>query len=159
MVEAEQDPAVAPSYRYAEMGYRHLSRLVGDAVAASMEQATMSLLVKARRAGRDIVKVTPQSAGWSYVGFAAHRLAAGESRRSTRAATTRLCLVVLKARVTSRSATAQTWRDIGERASVFEDARALRGLPARRRERRIAAHGDASRARAARPGRGGAPRA
>ena len=39
----------------------------------------MSLLVKARRKGRDIVAVTPQSAGWRYVGFAAHRLAAGES--------------------------------------------------------------------------------
>ena len=32
VVEAEQDPAVAPSYRYAEMGYRHLRRLV-DATA------------------------------------------------------------------------------------------------------------------------------
>ena len=30
VVEAEQDPAVAPAYRYAEMGYRHLSRLVDD---------------------------------------------------------------------------------------------------------------------------------
>ena len=39
----------------------------------------MSLLVKARREGRDIVDVTPRSAGWRYVGFAAHRLAAGES--------------------------------------------------------------------------------
>ena len=28
VVEAEQDPAVAPAYRYADMGYRHLSRLV-----------------------------------------------------------------------------------------------------------------------------------
>ena len=28
VVEAEQDPAVAPAYRYAEMGYAHLSRLV-----------------------------------------------------------------------------------------------------------------------------------
>jgi len=28
VVEAEQDPAVAPSYRYAEMGYQHLSALV-----------------------------------------------------------------------------------------------------------------------------------
>lgn len=28
VVEAEQDPAVAPSYQYAEMGYRHLSALV-----------------------------------------------------------------------------------------------------------------------------------
>jgi inosose dehydratase len=28
VVEAEQDPSVAPSYRYAEMGYRHLRALV-----------------------------------------------------------------------------------------------------------------------------------
>ncbi|WP_295999788.1 myo-inosose-2 dehydratase [Rugamonas sp.] len=28
VVEAEQDPAVAPSYQYAEMGYRHLRQLV-----------------------------------------------------------------------------------------------------------------------------------
>ena len=33
-----------------------------------------SLLVKARREGREIVRVTPQSAGWKYVGFAAYRL-------------------------------------------------------------------------------------
>jgi 5-deoxy-glucuronate isomerase len=39
----------------------------------------MSLLVKARRSGKEIVKVTPQSAGWKYVGFAAYRLAAGET--------------------------------------------------------------------------------
>ena len=37
VVEAEQDPSVAPSYRYAEMGYRHLRGLVdriGTRVAA-----------------------------------------------------------------------------------------------------------------------------
>jgi inosose dehydratase len=28
VVEAEQDPSVAPSYRYAELGYRHLRELV-----------------------------------------------------------------------------------------------------------------------------------
>jgi len=28
VVEAEQDPVVAPAYRYAEMGYRHLAKLV-----------------------------------------------------------------------------------------------------------------------------------
>jgi inosose dehydratase len=31
VVEAEQDPAVAPAYRYADMGYRHLARLVARA--------------------------------------------------------------------------------------------------------------------------------
>ena len=38
----------------------------------------MKLLVKGNREGRDIVAVTPQSAGWKFVGFAAHRLQAGE---------------------------------------------------------------------------------
>jgi inosose dehydratase len=28
VVEAEQDPAVAPSYRYGELGFRHLEGLV-----------------------------------------------------------------------------------------------------------------------------------
>ncbi|MES3021568.1 MAG: myo-inosose-2 dehydratase [Pseudomonadota bacterium] len=30
VVEAEQDPAVAPSYRYAQMGYRYLAQLVAE---------------------------------------------------------------------------------------------------------------------------------
>jgi inosose dehydratase len=30
VVEAEQDPAVAPSYEYAQMGFRHLSKLVRE---------------------------------------------------------------------------------------------------------------------------------
>ena len=30
VVEAEQDPSVAPSYRYADMGYRHLRGLVDE---------------------------------------------------------------------------------------------------------------------------------
>jgi inosose dehydratase len=30
VVEAEQDPAVAPSYRYAQMGFRHLEKLVRE---------------------------------------------------------------------------------------------------------------------------------
>ena len=41
VVEAEQDPVVAPARQYAEMGYRHLSRLVhncGAAVPARVHQ-------------------------------------------------------------------------------------------------------------------------
>ncbi|HXX84778.1 MAG TPA: myo-inosose-2 dehydratase [Casimicrobiaceae bacterium] len=38
VVEAEQDPVVAPSYRYAEMGYRHLRGLV-DEIEASRAAA------------------------------------------------------------------------------------------------------------------------
>lgn len=39
VVEAEQDPAVAPSYRYAEAGYRHLRELVA-ATEAPVAEAT-----------------------------------------------------------------------------------------------------------------------
>ena len=38
-----------------------------------------SLLVKAARTGRTIARVTPESAGWRYVGFEALWLAPGES--------------------------------------------------------------------------------
>ena len=38
----------------------------------------MSLLVKANREGAEIVRVTPQSAGWKYVGFEVFKLLPGE---------------------------------------------------------------------------------
>ncbi|MEK6293481.1 MAG: 5-deoxy-glucuronate isomerase, partial [Paraburkholderia tropica] len=38
----------------------------------------MSLLVKAAREGQTIARVTPASAGWRYVGFAAYRLGKDE---------------------------------------------------------------------------------
>jgi 5-deoxy-glucuronate isomerase len=78
-----------------------------------------SLLVKGRRNGRDIVRVTPQSAGWTYVGFAAHRLAAAEAI-SVALPGAEACVVVLSGKVTIEAG-GQTWRDIGERDSVFDD--------------------------------------
>ena len=78
----------------------------------------MSLLVKARR-GRDIVEVTPQSAGWRYVGFSAHRLAAGEAITLERRGS-EVCIVVLGGRVSVRWRD-ERWRDIGGRADVFDD--------------------------------------
>ena len=39
VVEAEQDPAVAPSYRYAEMGYRHLAALVSAIEHGTLQEA------------------------------------------------------------------------------------------------------------------------
>lgn len=79
----------------------------------------MSLLVKAKRSGRDIVAVTPQTAGWKYVGFAAHRLAAGESL-SIGTGSNEICVVVLRG-IVSVSAQGNAWRDIGHRRSVFDD--------------------------------------
>ena len=79
----------------------------------------MSLLVKAKPNGREIVTVTPRSAGWKYVGFAAYRL--GKDEEITIAADKReRCIVVLSGTVDLRAG-GKTWQKIGERASVFEE--------------------------------------
>ncbi len=57
------------------------------------------LLAKAAPAGREIVNVTPERAGWTHVGFRAVRLAAGESE-TVNTSTRELCLVVLTGTVT-----------------------------------------------------------
>jgi 5-deoxy-glucuronate isomerase len=79
----------------------------------------MSLLVKARQQGTEIAAVTPESAGWRYVGFAAYRLAPGGTVTPSLAGR-EVCVVVLSGRVTVRAG-GQAWRDIGARASVFDD--------------------------------------
>jgi 5-deoxy-glucuronate isomerase len=78
----------------------------------------MSLLVKSSRDGKEIVTVTPQSAGWKYVGFAAYRLGQGEELAIAADALER-CIVVLSGTVSLRAGD-QTWREVGERGSVFE---------------------------------------
>jgi 5-deoxy-glucuronate isomerase len=79
----------------------------------------VSLLVKGARSGRDIVAVTPASAGWHYVGFSAHRLGQGE-RLAAAQAGREVCVVVLSGVVTVRSGPAE-YREIGQRPSVFDD--------------------------------------
>lgn len=78
----------------------------------------MNLLVKGQKTGRDIVRVTPESAGWQHVGFAAHRLVAGE-HISLQTGGRELCIVVLSG-VVSVAAGTQRWASIGGRTSVFE---------------------------------------
>jgi 5-deoxy-glucuronate isomerase len=79
----------------------------------------MSLLVKASRSGRRIVEVTPASAGWRYVGFAAYRLASGETL-DVQVPGAETCTVVLSGRVSARTAE-HHWTDLGARTSVFDD--------------------------------------
>ena len=76
------------------------------------------LLVKAGT-GATIVEVTPASAGWTHVGFAAHRLAAGE-QLNLDTGSRELCIVVLTGTVTVQAGD-QAWREIGVRQSVFEE--------------------------------------
>ena len=66
-------------------------------------------------------QVTPQSAGWTYVGFESRRLTQG-ARLALKSEATEICLVALigKLRVTAKGFDSQV---IGERASVFD------GLP------------------------------
>jgi 5-deoxy-glucuronate isomerase len=80
----------------------------------------MSLLVKANPDAREVVRVTPQSAGWRYVGFTAYRLRIADEVTITAPPTDEICIVVLAGAVTVTCA-GQTWRDIGARMSVFED--------------------------------------
>ena len=80
----------------------------------------MNLLVKAAPSGAKIVEVTPQSAGWRYVGFAAYRMRADEELVLPARPNDELCIVVLSGTVTVRT-NDQTWREIGSRSSVFED--------------------------------------
>jgi Uncharacterized enzyme involved in inositol metabolism len=80
----------------------------------------MSLLVKGQPQGREIVKVTPASAGWKHVGFEALRLAPGESLRLTLPADREGCLVVLTGGADVLAGT-QRFEHLGGRASVFDE--------------------------------------
>jgi 5-deoxy-glucuronate isomerase len=79
----------------------------------------MTLLIKGKREGETIAAVTPQSAGWKYVGFEACRLPRGAVRR-LHTGERELCIVVLSG-VVSVTAGNVRWTDIGERTSVFEE--------------------------------------
>ena len=76
------------------------------------------LLVKASD-GRTVVDVTPELAGWRYVGFAAYRLHRGESIE-VGLIEREACVIVLEGTVSVQAPDA-TYREIGERKSVFEE--------------------------------------
>ncbi|MDB5893070.1 MAG: 5-deoxy-glucuronate isomerase [Rhodoferax sp.] len=76
------------------------------------------LLAKAAPQGREIVNVTPESAGWGYVGFRAVRLKAGETERLDTGGN-ELCLVVLTGTV-DVTVGGETYKALGTRDSVFD---------------------------------------
>ena len=115
----------------------------------------MSLLVKARRQGRDIVRVTPQSAGWRYVGFSAHRLKDGETIAIDQPGD-ELCVVVLGGIVTVRQRDGETFAHIGARRDVFDDAAPYAVYLAHGRGIGVTAHGAAEIGVASAPGPGNA---
>lgn len=66
-----------------------------------------------------VLTITPQSAGWEYVGFEVYRLRAGQMLERQQTGDTEVCLVLLSG--IAHVATAHiSWCDIGERMHVFE---------------------------------------
>jgi 5-deoxy-glucuronate isomerase len=80
----------------------------------------MNLLIKPKKNSKEIVSVTPKSAGWRYVSFSAHLLTPDDSL-SFYDETKELCAVVLTGTVSAKT-DGLTWNEIGGRKSVFEDA-------------------------------------
>lgn len=78
------------------------------------------LLIKANKGKGHVASVTPESAGWTYVGFDLHRLAPGESA-SGASGDKELCLVFVtgKGEVTAGG---KALGVLGERMSPFEGA-------------------------------------
>ena len=79
------------------------------------------LLVASKKepdADGSVVKVSPESAGWDWVGFEVLRLGAGQTTQR-RADGEEVCLVVLSGRC-AVSTEKDEWGEIGERESVFD---------------------------------------
>lgn len=79
---------------------------------------TSHLLIKARPTGREIVNLTPEQAGWAFVGFQAIRLGLGETETIS-TGERELCIVVLTGSV-DITVDGQTFAAMGTRNSVFE---------------------------------------
>jgi 5-deoxy-glucuronate isomerase len=78
----------------------------------------MQLLRKPNGSHGLVHDITPQSAGWSYVGFALHRLRAGDVAQGA-TGTREVILVMVEGRAQVQGA-GQDWGEIGARMDVFE---------------------------------------
>jgi len=79
----------------------------------------MSKLLIKPAAQSQVHQVTPQSAGWSYVGFSVHDLAVGETLKCQQQGR-ELCIVVLTG-TANITVGEKTWLKVGGRTSVFVD--------------------------------------
>ncbi|TMF69360.1 MAG: hypothetical protein E6I13_08715, partial [Chloroflexi bacterium] len=78
--------------------------------------APVSALVVRRSAQPTIV--TPESAGWSYVGFEVHELRRGDGIRPS-TGTREVCVVMLSGQA-DIAAGSHAWKSVGSRNSVFD---------------------------------------
>jgi 5-deoxy-glucuronate isomerase len=82
--------------------------------------AMSKLLVRSHVADAEgcVLRVTPESAGWRYVGFEAYRLSNG-MRLAGSSPDRETCIVIMAGRVDA-SAGGRGWRGAGDRATVFD---------------------------------------
>jgi 5-deoxy-glucuronate isomerase len=88
------------------------------------------LLVKSKSTPEEngsVVKVTPESAGWDYVGFEVFRLEEGKTVER-QSGEEEVCLVLLSG-LCNVSTEEEEWRNIGGRESVFDGAPCALYLP------------------------------
>lgn len=82
----------------------------------------MSKLIMPSRANPaadgNLLAITPESAGWRYVGFAVYKLEAGQSWKQE-TGESELCIVLLSGKADVRTST-ETFAGIGRRMSIFE---------------------------------------
>jgi len=90
---------------------------------------TSKLLVKPGEPSADgcVLSVTPESAGWTYVGFAVHSLASGQSLEGSPEGL-ETCLVILTGTATI-SVGGQTFERLGMRETVFDGPPAAMYVP------------------------------
>jgi 5-deoxy-glucuronate isomerase len=88
-----------------------------------------NLLVRAQAPDRDgcVMRITPESAGWRYVGFDVYRINTG-ARLRRELAGREACVVVLGGRCDIRSEAGE-WTDVGTRATPFDGPPAGAYLP------------------------------
>jgi 5-deoxy-glucuronate isomerase len=116
-----------------------MSKLIITPVAAPSAEGTL-------------LRVTPESAGWTYVGFEVVKLSEGQSlRRKTEA--NEVCLVLLSG-LADISTNHAAWQNIGKRMSVFEGTPPYSVYVPNDEEYEIKAHTPLELAICSAPGRG-----
>ncbi|WP_219834535.1 5-deoxy-glucuronate isomerase [Paenibacillus sp. R14(2021)] len=103
----------------------------------------------------NVLRITPESAGWQYVGFEVYRLKPGQSlERQTEGM--EVCLVLLSG-LADAEADGQSWSNIGRRMDIFEGIPPYSVYVPSQNSYRITALTDVELAVCAAPGQGGHP--
>ena len=119
------------------------------------EKIMSELLVSSSEPDQEkcVLEVTPESAGWKYVGFAVHILARGDNL-VRRLENREICIVILTGTITVEAGD-ETFSELGRRESVFDELSPFAVYVPPATAINITAHSDAEIALCSAPSRGG----